>query len=475
MKRSMPFLIALLILWLLAAPASAESGPIVVRPDQDLPVDGALRQAIVDSLSTALNETYVFPEVAAKMEKEIRGNLKKGKYDGTATIAEFAMLLMDDVRGVSHDLHLGVIFMPDEEIARMLEGEEEEEARRTEEMRATLRRENFRFKKVEILDGNVGYLRLDNFIDTRLSGPTAVAAMNFLGNCDALIIDLRQNGGGSPSLIQLMMGYLLGEPTHLNSFYIRKEDRTDQFWSSPYAPGGSLAEVDLYVLIGPRTGSAAEEFAYNVQSLKRGTLIGESTWGGAHPVDRFVWKSLHVGAQIPFGRAVNPITGTNWEGVGVLPDMEIGAERALDVAHLEALKKIRERTDDPLYAERLDWAIQGLELGGKEVEIDDEVLASYAGVYEDRVIENREGTLFYRRGEMPERRMTPLSPALFTLEGIEGFRLEVVTDESGSPVMLRGHYAQGMTDESRRTGALGEAEPSPMGEPMRVRRVIQGG
>lgn len=404
------------------------------------------------------------------MEKEIRGNLKRGEYDGAATIAEFTMLLMDDLREVSRDLHLGVMFLPDEEIAKTAEGEEEEEARRSEEMRERLRRENFRFKKVEILDGNVGYLRLDNFIDTALSGPTAVAAMNFLAHADALVVDLRRNGGGSPSLIQLMMAYLLDEPTHLNSFYVRKGDETHQFWSSPYAPGESLADVDLYVLIGPRTGSAAEEFAYNVQSLKRGTLIGESTWGGAHPVDRFVWKSLHVGAQIPFGRAINPVTGTNWEGVGVKPDMEVPAERALDVAHLEALKKIREGTDDPRYAESLDWAIEGLQTADGDGEVDSGTLASYEGVYEDRVIEWRGEALFYRRGGMPERKMTPISATLFTLEGIDGFRLEVVTDGSGNPTMLRGHYAQGMTDESPRTGALGEVEPAPPKGPLRVIR-----
>lgn len=473
--KSVVLLLGALTLFALAVPASAQFGPMVVRPDQDLPVTDALRGAIVDSLSKALDETYVFPDVAKKMEEEMRGNLKKGAYDDAKTIAEFCALLMDDLRGVSHDLHLGVHFIPNEEIARMKDDEEEEQARRLEEWEKQLARENFRFKKVEILDGNVGYLRLDNFVDTALSGPTAVAAMNFLAHCDALIIDLRYNGGGSPSLIQLMMGYLLSEPTHLNSFYVRKEDTMRQFWSLPYVPGGTMADVELYVLIGSRTGSAAAEFAYNVQSLKRGTLVGKSTWGGAHPVDEFVWKSLNVGARIPFGRAINPVTGTNWEGVGVQPDEEVEPVRALDVAHRGALEKIRERTDDPRYAAQLDWAIEGLELAAADVTVDPELLARYQGVYEDRVLEIRGGTLVYRRGDRSERKMTPLSPTIFLLEEVDGFRLEVVTDENGMPTMLRGHYLGGRTDESQRTGGLGEVDPLPAGGPGRVKRVIHGG
>jgi len=434
--------------------ASAASAQIVksITPDQDLPADDGLRQALVDSICAGLRETYVFPDVAEKMEKRLRDRLRRSAYDEAETIALLTRMLTDDLREVSGDLHLGVHFLTEEEVEAMRQSDEDDDEHFYDEMGERMRRQNYRFRKAEVLDGNVGYLRLDNFVDTRFSGETAVAAMNFLAHCDALIVDLRWNGGGSPSLIQLMMGYLLEEPTHLNSFYIRKDDSTKQFWSLPHTPGPSLAGVDLYVLIGPRTGSAAEEFAYNVQALERGTLVGEVTWGGAHPIDRYTWKSLHAGAHIPFGRAINPITGTNWEGVGVQPDMKIATDRALDAAHIEALKKIRENEEDPRYGATLDWAIGSLEGKANPVEIDPAVLESYAGVYEDRVLTVEGGVLVYKRGDRPAMRGTPLTATLFQFDEVPFFRLEVVIGDDGVPTRLRGHYDNGMIDESRRTG-----------------------
>lgn len=430
----------------------AQIGPTFIRADQDLPAGKEWQRAVIDSVMVALNDTYVFPDVAEKMEKHVRKNFREGKYDAVATMVPFTMALTEDLREISRDLHLGVLFLPAGEIAAMKEPGEEEQQRLEAEARERLRRRNFMFEKLEILPGNVGYLKLNGFPDTKFSGSTAAAAMNFLANCDALIIDLRENGGGSPSLIQLMMGYLLREPTHLNSFYVRKDDTLKQFWSAPYAPGSTLADTPLYVLVGPRTGSAAEEFAYNVQSLKRGALIGQSTWGGAHPVERFAWRELNVAAQIPFGRAINPVTGTNWEGTGVQPDQVVESRDALAVAHLQALRAIREAENDPGFAAWLDWHVASIEADLHPVALEPSLLESYAGVYEDRVLTFEDGVLHYRRGDQPKRVLTPMSETFFKLEGLDEFRIEFVRDESGAPVMLRGHYGPGRTDESRRTG-----------------------
>ncbi len=430
----------------------AQVGPMVIRADQDLPAGKEWKRAVIDSVMVALNDTYVFPDVAEKMEKHVRKNLRQGEYDAMATMVPFTMALTEDLHEISHDLHLGVLFLPAEEVAAMRETGEEEQQRSEEAVRERLRRQNFLFEKLEILPGNVGYLKLNGFPDTKFSGPTAAAAMNFLANCDALIIDLRENGGGSPSLIQLMMGYLLPEPTHLNSFYVRKDDKLEQFWSAPYAPGLSLEDTPLYVLVGPRTGSAAEEFAYNVQSLKRGTLIGQSTWGGAHPVNRFVWRELNVAARIPFGRAINPVTGTNWEGTGVQPDQVVELDDALTVAHLQALETIGDSEENPAFAGWLDWYATSIEADLDPVVVEASVLESYAGVYEDRVLTFEDGLLHYQRGGQPKRILTPMTETLFKVEGLDEFRLELVLDDEGAPVMVRGHYGPGRRDESKRTG-----------------------
>ncbi|HET9253131.1 MAG TPA: S41 family peptidase, partial [Candidatus Eisenbacteria bacterium] len=218
------------------------------------------------------------------------------------------------------------------------------------------------FRKVERLPGNVGYLRLDRFVDPELGGGTAAAAMSFLANTDALIVDLRQNGGGTPLMVALLASYLFeSTPVHLNSIYDRLEDLTKQIWSYPYLAGPRYLGKDVFVLTAPRTFSGAEEFAYDLKALKRATIVGERTRGGAHPGSiRQVHE--HFAVMVPTGRAINPVTNSNWEGVGVEPDIAAPADSALVVAHRAALTKLIEKTKD---ADRADGYREALTLVGK--------------------------------------------------------------------------------------------------------------
>jgi hypothetical protein len=415
-----------------------------------VPADAAKRAEIIDSVSAALRQVYVFPDVAARMEEHIRQRARAGAYDEMGTVDVFAEALTEDLRSISHDLHLGVGYVSPEAVARMTAERDPAAAEREE--REELARRNFTFRRVEILPGNVGYLRFDNFIGAEYAGPTAIAAMNFLANCDALIVDLRYNGGGDPSLIQLISSYFFEEPVHLNSFYIRRTDSTDQFWTQAHVEGPRLSGVDIYVLTSDRTFSGAEEFSYNLKNLKRGTIVGDTTGGGAHPVEGHLVAHLNVGIRVPFGRAVNPITGTNWEGVGVIPDIAVPAEQALDQAHIMALRKLRERESDKGRAAALDWAIQGLEATLNPVSVDARTLRSYAGTYGPRRLSLENGVLWYQRESRPRMRAIPMTDHLFRFEETDEFRLEVVTDASGRPTKLVGHYDDGTTDESPRSG-----------------------
>ncbi|HKY46074.1 MAG TPA: S41 family peptidase, partial [Pyrinomonadaceae bacterium] len=198
---------------------------------------------------------------------------------------------------------------------------------------------NHGFVKVERLRGNIGYLEFLNFADEELGADTVAAAMNFINGTDSLIIDLRGNGGGNPAMVALICSYLFGpEPVHLNDLYWREGDRTDQFWTKKEVAGKRYLNKDVYVLTSKRTFSGAEEFTYNLKNLKRATIIGETTGGGAHPGGMFRMHQ-HFGAFVPTGRAINPITKTNWEGTGVTPDVTVPADQALLVARLTALKK----------------------------------------------------------------------------------------------------------------------------------------
>jgi retinol-binding protein 3 len=301
-------------------------------------IDAATRKHVIDGAIAMLDEFYVFPEVAKKMGVAVRGRAKRGEYDSVTDGDAFAKLLAAHFQEVSHDKHIFVSFSPTQLPGDSAPPSPEAMARQRESMREA----NCAFEKVEHLKGNIGYLKFNGFADPEDCGATAVAAMNFLANVDALIFDLRQNGGGDPKMIALLSSYLFEHPTHLNDLWTRKGDETMQFWTLPYVPGKRMPSIPVYVLTSHRTFSGAEEFTNNLKVLKRATIVGEVTGGGAHPVaghridDRFT-----IG--VPFARAINPITKTNWEGVGVEPDVKVPADDALTTAQALAAKEIANR------------------------------------------------------------------------------------------------------------------------------------
>jgi hypothetical protein len=416
----------------------------------EVQASAALRAEIVDSVSAALNEVYVFLDVAKKMESHLRKRMRQGAYNQINTVAQFAEALTRDLQEISRDRHLRVRYASPELVARMTDDTDAEELER--EQREQMARDNYLFRKIEILPGNVGYLRFDAFVDASLAGPTAITAMNFLANVDALIVDLRYNGGGSPSLIQLITSYFFEEPVHLNSFYIRKTDETTQFWTQAHVEGPRLTDVDIYVLTSDRTFSGAEEFSYNLRNLERATLVGDTTGGGAHPVESRLFANLNVGMALPFGRAVNPVTGTNWEGVGVIPHVAVPSEEALDRAQMLALEKLKEKETNEERAFTLAWAIDNIKARLNPVSVEPAMLESYAGKYGPRLLTVEDGKLYYQRQGNPRMQAIPMGERLFRFTEIDYFRLEVVVDAAGQPLKLVGHYDNGTTDESPRMG-----------------------
>jgi retinol-binding protein 3 len=449
------FLSAVLLLALLSAGiawAQATAGvtapsPMAARPAPALrPLDRATRAAIVDSVAMALQETYVFPDTAAEIEAIIRGRLGRGEYDGATTILDVARTLTEDLQSVNHDRHLGVRPLPPPRQPGQPEPTPEEQEKADREEAA---RNNFGFEKVEHLAGNVGYLDLRGFLNAGVAGKTAMAAMTFLGNCDALIFDLRQNGGGDPSMIQLLCSYLFEEPTHLNDFHIRRGNRLQQFWTPSNTSGPDLSKVPVWVLTSSATFSGAEEFSYDLKNLKRATIVGETTGGGAHPIDMHVFPTLGVEASVPFGRAVNPVTGTNWEGIGVEPDLKVPADKALGVAHLEALKTLRARATDPDRQRALAWALEGLEMSALPVALDKATMLAYEGTYGPRRIWIENGELFYQRAPQPPRRLVAAGNDRFLVEGVDFFRIRFER-EGGRVRKLVGLYGDGRTEENPR-------------------------
>jgi hypothetical protein len=330
------------------------------RPEQpDRTVSGAERTEVVTGIITELERAYVFPDVAKRMGAALRERAANGQYDGITSSKAFAETVTADLQAVSHDKHLHVRYSYE----AIPERKDEEEpspddiARRQAEARWM----NYGFERVERLPGNVGLLVLNAFMDPADAAATAVAAMDFLSGTDALVIDLRRNGGGSPEMIQLLSTYLFEQRKHLNDLYWRDGDRTEQYWTLPYVPGRRFGpDKPVYILTSSYTFSAAEEFTYNLKNLKRATIVGETTGGGAHPGGP-ARLTPHFFVWIPRGRAINPVSRTNWEGTGVAPDVAVPAPEALKNAQAAALKLLAGQSRDEERRRLLERALADLE------------------------------------------------------------------------------------------------------------------
>jgi hypothetical protein len=399
---------------------------------------------IVEVISREFNEIYVFPETAKKMEAALKKNLADGRYESINDPQVLAHTLKEDLIAVSKDKHINLFYMEKE--PQNPEQSPEAQAREVAQMAA----DNYGFRKLEILTGNIGYIDLRGFQPAEYGGATAVAAMKYMANTRALIFDLRNNGGGYPSMIQLLLSYLVPKPTHLNSFYVRKTDSYEQFWTAAHVDGPRYLDKEVYVLTSGGTFSAAEEFSYNLKNLKRATLVGETTGGGAHPVNFHYFKDIKFGAMIPFGRAINPITQTNWEGTGVEPHVKVSKEEALARAHTMALQNLLQKSRDADDKKRISWALESLKAQHSPLTLKPETLKSYVGQYGDRVIALENDQLTYTRGSR-KNRLIPVDTDRFAVEGLDYFRLHFNRDGKGQLVSVSGLYQDGKTDKSERS------------------------
>jgi C-terminal processing protease CtpA/Prc len=325
----------------------------------DLAVDARVRAEIIEAVAKNVEDYYVSPETAAEAGRAVRRRRQNKEYDRITSATELAKTLTAHLREVTRDKHLSVNYSAKPVPPR------KENAEPTEEERQGLRNYgetiNYGFERVERLPGNVGYVRLNLFFPTEYGGETAVAAMKFVADTEALIIDLRGNDGGHVNMIVLVASYLFGdEPVELNGLFRRKTNTIQQYWTMPYVPGRRYVGKEVYVLTSKRTFSGGEAFAYDLKNLKRATLVGETTEGAANPRDVYRIHE-HFWMGIPNSRPVSPVTKTNWEGTGVKPDVETDANLALKTAHLAALKKLLDESatsTDENRKERLRRAVE---------------------------------------------------------------------------------------------------------------------
>jgi len=307
-----------------------------------LRIDAAERARAIAGAAAQLDSFYVFPDVAARIGDSLQARLARGAYDAYEDGFTFAMRLNDEVRALSHDKHMWVNYSVRPIPVAVAGAEPTPDDIAREKQRVD--EDNCGFDKAEVLPGNVGYLKFDEFAPVELCGGTASAAMTFLARTRAMIIDLRENGGGQPAMVTWIASYLFDTRTHINDLWTRSTDSTAEFWTMDTVPGRKFGgSKPVYVLTSSRTFSGAEELTYDLQTQHRATVIGETTGGGAHPVSgRRIDAHFTIG--VPFARAINPVTHTNWEGTGVEPDVKVPAGEAL--ARAEALIRKAQRPGD---------------------------------------------------------------------------------------------------------------------------------
>jgi hypothetical protein len=291
------------------------------------------RHTLLDAIKQNLRAHYVIPEVGDKMITALADREAHGAYDGAADGQAFAELVTMDLRAASHDGHIRLAFGPPPPVPP--------QQQTREELLAEERAINFGFGTIERLPGNIAHVVIYSFPRVGLDLKDAVAGfMTQIADADALLLDLRYNGGGDPHTVAVVASYLFDGRVHLNDVFTRDRDLTEEFWTNLDVKGARFgSKKPLYVLTSHRTFSGGEELAYDLQALKRGVIVGETTGGGAHPTFNFDlddWYHLLV----PTGRPINPITKTDWEGVGVVPDVPVRAQAALEEARRRATEDV---------------------------------------------------------------------------------------------------------------------------------------
>lgn len=300
--------------------------------------------SVVEAAARALEDNYVFPDIGREIAAKLRAKEQAGDYAKFTDPLELAKALTTDIQSVNGDKHLRV---------RPVGAAPAAPSRA--DFAARARAENFGVARAEVLPGNIGYVDLRQFLPLFAARETMIATMAKVANTRALIFDLRRHRGGAPDTVAFVCSYLFGAtPVHLNSIYRRGDDSTTPFYTNPDVPGTRFGpDKPVYLLTSSFTFSAAEEFAYNLQTQKRATLIGETTGGGANPGSTHpLPRGLCV--FVSDGRAINPITGTNWEGVGVKPEIPTALAEAFPTAYRKALEGVDLTTLDAATRAALD-------------------------------------------------------------------------------------------------------------------------
>jgi len=328
-------------------------------------------EMIVDTICDRVEQGYVYADKGKNIADYLRTQFKTGVYNKHTDPKELAGVLTNDMRRVCYDGHLTVRFSAPVPASSVPNTPSRTTSIPHKEV-------NFNLKAAEILPGNVGYFRFDGFTDDEDVQPVLENALHFLERGQALIIDIRYNGGGSRRMVNLIESYLFDKKTEMNAIIGRSGKDTARLFTDPAAAKGFTLNMPVFILTSHKTFSAAEDFAYGMQSIHRAQTVGEASGGGAHPVQN---SPIGYGLvlTVPFMRAYNPYTHKDWEGVGVIPDIHCTADSALEIALSKIYQQNIANSDTQEDKIRYKWLND--RIMAKEIIVSSQTLQKYAGTY----------------------------------------------------------------------------------------------
>lgn len=431
---------SLLLLSILVSTASWSQKSITISATE--------KKALVDSIKKRLERYYVLPDKGREMGLYLAKRLNAKAYDGISDYNVFLDSIATDIDRVHPDPHLRLGFDPG--YVQHLKERKSNPSPTPEKLeadKAFYRKNNYGFAKAEILAGNIGYLALTEFAKVNEESQTIVAsAFEFIAYTDAVIIDLRNNTGGQPEMVQEVLSYFFDKPVHTSSTFDRELGTTVENYSLATVKGRRLPAKKLYILTSGNTFSAGEALPFLMKNLKRAVIVGEATAGAAHGTKGFIVNDKVV-MEIPFMRGFDPVTKIDWEGIGVQPDVLIKADKAFAKAQELIIEGALTTVKDPGEKFALEWALVAVKAQITPTTLSNVLKNEYAGAYGIRTIFVEDGQLMFQRGNGPKRKLLTLTEDTFALEGVDNYRLRFVRNAEGKVEKMIGSNNYNVTNE----------------------------
>ena len=388
------------------------------------------KKAVVEKIRELIKQNYLDEKLADGISRF----LKQQKYE-EKTVAAFRRKLTRDLRKFSKDKHFLVLYSSKNDFSHAITDSN--------------KKKNYGFTKVEILKGNIGYLKIASFEDPKIAGGIAESSLNFLSNADAIVIDLRANNGGRKAMVQLLLSHFFRESSkHLYSIYGRNEEFHG--YTEVTISGKRNSEIPLYILINKSSFSASEMFAFILQKQKRATLIGKTTVGGGHTIGNFkIANGFSV--NLPVGKVVDAKTKMGWEKVGVKPDVEVVDGKYLERAHMIALEN--KLSSQPKSSDRFDvkWQLDIHKSNLIPQKPDQSILKSYVGTYGKRIVSFEDGEIYYQgRAGIDKTKLVAIDDLTFRFKEVDFFRIRFVLNKHGKVIGVKGLHDDGFEDYSKR-------------------------